>query len=96
VLSGRRRARNVADADALQAARQKRSAEVQAQRDAEESERLKAELRRGYFAADPSATEQDFEAALPDLLQRRRAEGTLHETQRSRQTIASRMGGRLI
>ncbi len=35
------------------------------------------ELRRGYFRADPTATEAAFQAALPDLLEQRRRAAAL-------------------
>jgi GTPase involved in cell partitioning and DNA repair len=91
-----RQKRNVAYADTVLAERLEREAEAKAQRDAQEVERTKATLRRGFFAADPSATQQDFEAALPKLLEQHREQSALTEIQRSRQTLASRMGGRLV
>ncbi len=57
--------------DAQEADRHRREQEQQQRRD-----RLDAavvdELRRGYLAADPTATEEGFQAALPELREARR------------------------
>ena len=67
----REQAPAVAEREAPRAAVAKRQADAQAERDAAASARIDGDLRRGYFA-DPSATEESFAAALPELREERR------------------------
>lgn len=64
-----------------------RVAEADKERDVQQTERLTAELRVGYFSA-PGATEDGFRAALPGLLEDRRRDAATSQSDGMRRQIA--------
>ncbi len=64
--------------DAQEAERQRREQEQQQRRDRLDAA-VVADLRRKYLGSDPTATEADFQAALPQLREDRRRRMTLED-----------------
>lgn len=64
--------------------------ERQAERDAVELERITASLRSAYML-QPGATESNFKAALPKLLEERRQQDAAEQVSQSRQFTSSRI-----
>ena len=82
-----KRKEHVAAVDALTARRQAREAAEQATFDerraayaAAEDKQLTDEWRRRFFTADPTASDQDFEAALPEIRRQHRVDAALGRT----------------
>lgn len=78
---------HVAAVEGLEARRKEREAAQQAKHDAKHQERIQADdaklvdgWRRAFFAADRSATEDDFQAALPEIRRQHRLDAALGRT----------------
>jgi len=84
----RRSAEIVAEREATFKESQERQAAERQARDQAKVDAMTMELRRGYFAV-PGATEDGFQAALPELLEQRRRQAAMTGEDRARASQAS-------